>query len=98
MSRRCKPCVVLSLSFAAAALASALAQAEIRYSVQPVGDCARIKITMRFRVRPGLVALQAPDWSPGDYTLEVYEWTNIADDPGHPPIGSTCFDVTVTGP
>jgi len=36
--------------------------------------------------------------SPGDYTLEVYEWTNIADDPGHPPIGSTCFDVTVTGP
>jgi len=36
--------------------------------------------------------------SPGDYTLEVYEWTNIADDPGHPPIGNTCFDVTVTGP
>ncbi len=36
--------------------------------------------------------------SPGDYTLEVYEWTNIADDPAHPPIGDTCFDVTVSGP
>ncbi len=36
--------------------------------------------------------------SPGDYSLEVYEWTNTADDPGHPPIGDTCFDVTVTGP
>jgi len=36
--------------------------------------------------------------SSGDYTLEVYEWTNIADDPSHPPIGNTCFDVAVTGP
>ena len=36
--------------------------------------------------------------SPGDYSLEVYEWTNTAGDPGHPPIGDTCFDVTVTGP
>jgi hypothetical protein len=36
--------------------------------------------------------------SPGDYTLEVFEWTNTADDPSHPPIGDTCFDVTVTGP
>ena len=36
--------------------------------------------------------------SPGDYTLEVYEWTNIAGDPSHPSIGDTCFDVTVTGP
>jgi hypothetical protein len=35
--------------------------------------------------------------SPGDYTLEVYEWTNITDDPTYPPIGDTCFDVTVTG-
>jgi hypothetical protein len=36
--------------------------------------------------------------SPGDYTLEVYEWTNTTDDPRYPPIGDTCFDVTVTGP
>ncbi len=36
--------------------------------------------------------------SPGDYTLEVYEWTNITDDPAYPPIGDACFDVTVTGP
>jgi len=36
--------------------------------------------------------------SAGDYTLEVYEWTNITDDPRYPPIGDTCFDVTVTGP
>jgi hypothetical protein len=36
--------------------------------------------------------------SAGDYTLEVYEWTNITDDPRYPPIGDTCFDVTVSGP
>jgi len=36
--------------------------------------------------------------SAGDYTLEVYEWTNITDDPRYPPIGDTCFDVTVTRP
>jgi hypothetical protein len=34
--------------------------------------------------------------SPGDYTLEVFEWTNTTDDPRYPPIGNTCFDVTVT--
>jgi hypothetical protein len=34
----------------------------------------------------------------GDYVLEVYEWTNTNDsvDPDYPPIGRTCFDVTVT--
>ena len=36
--------------------------------------------------------------SPGDYTLEVYEWTNTTDDPRYPSIGDVCFDVTVTGP
>jgi hypothetical protein len=36
--------------------------------------------------------------SPGSYTLEVYEWTNAAGDPSYPPIGDTCFDVTVTRP
>ena len=34
----------------------------------------------------------------GDYVLEVYEWTNTADDPEFPPIGKTCFDVKVTSP
>src|SRR5690606_21932687 len=34
---------------------------------------------------------------PGDYVLEVYEWTNTqAADSEQPPIGRTCFDVTVT--
>jgi hypothetical protein len=34
----------------------------------------------------------------GPHVLEVYEWTNTneADDPEHPPIGRTCFNVTVT--
>lgn len=34
----------------------------------------------------------------GDHVLEVYEWTNTndVDDPEYPPIGRTCFDVTVT--
>jgi hypothetical protein len=34
----------------------------------------------------------------GDYVLEVYEWTNTnaVDDADYPPIGRTCFDVTVT--
>jgi hypothetical protein len=32
--------------------------------------------------------------TPGDYVLEVYEWTNTEDDPL--PIGRTCFDVRVT--
>jgi len=33
----------------------------------------------------------------GPYVLELYEWTNTneADDPDYPPIGRTCFDVTV---
>jgi hypothetical protein len=37
---------------------------------------------------------------PGDYVLEVYEWTNTnaEDDPDYPPIGRTCFDVEVTSP
>lgn len=35
---------------------------------------------------------------PGEYVLEVYEWTNTNDeDDQYPPIGRTCFDVTVTG-
>lgn len=32
----------------------------------------------------------------GEYILEVYEWTNVTDDPSYEPIGRTCFDVTVT--
>ena len=40
----------------------------------------------------------SPTLQAGDYVLEVYEWTNTnrADDPDYPPIGRTCFDVTVT--
>jgi hypothetical protein len=40
----------------------------------------------------------APTLQPGDYVLEVYEWTNTnrTDDATYPPIGRTCFDVTVT--
>ncbi len=40
----------------------------------------------------------SPDLQVGNYVLEVYEWsnTNRADDPEYPPIGRTCFDVTVT--
>lgn len=54
----------------------------------------------------------APGWMPqdcvetvstsltaGDYVLEVYEWTNtLSHDDTTPPIGRTCFDVTVTEP
>jgi hypothetical protein len=40
----------------------------------------------------------APTLPVGDYVLEVYEWrnTNDTDDAEYPPIGRTCFDVTVT--
>jgi hypothetical protein len=35
--------------------------------------------------------------TPGDYVLEVYEFTNTqSDDSEFPPIGRTCFDVRVT--
>jgi hypothetical protein len=35
----------------------------------------------------------------GNYVLEVYEWTNTnSADEDYPPIGRTCFDVTVTSP
>jgi hypothetical protein len=39
----------------------------------------------------------SPTLSVGEHVLEVYEWTNTnaLDDPD-PPIGRTCFDVTVT--
>jgi hypothetical protein len=41
----------------------------------------------------------APTLAAGDYVLEVYEWTNTnATDDQYPPIGRTCFDVTVTTP
>jgi hypothetical protein len=35
--------------------------------------------------------------TPGDYVLEVYEWSNTSpgDDPEFPPIGRTCFDVEI---
>jgi hypothetical protein len=37
--------------------------------------------------------------SPGAYVLEVYEWTNTnSHQDSNPPIGRTCFDVTVTSP
>jgi len=40
----------------------------------------------------------SPTLQVGNYVLEVYEWsnTNRDDDPDYPPIGRTCFDVTVT--
>jgi hypothetical protein len=35
--------------------------------------------------------------APGDYVLEVYEWTNTQDhDSDFPPIGTTCFKVEIT--
>jgi hypothetical protein len=40
----------------------------------------------------------SPVLEAGEHVLEVYEWTNTnaLDDPQYPPIGRTCFDVTVT--
>lgn len=42
----------------------------------------------------------SPTLAAGDYVLEVYEWTNTnpIDDPDYPPIGRTCFDVSVRRP
>ena len=42
----------------------------------------------------------SPTLEAGEHVLEVYEWTNTnaSDDPDYPPIGRTCFDVTVTRP
>lgn len=41
----------------------------------------------------------SPTLSAGDYVLEVYEWTNTnAATDEYPPIGRTCFDVSVTQP
>lgn len=46
----------------------------------------------------GCVETFAPILQLGEHVLEVYEWTNTneSDDADHPPIGRTCFDVTVT--
>jgi hypothetical protein len=39
----------------------------------------------------------SPTLSVGEHVLEVFEWTNTnALDDSDPPIGRTCFDVTVT--
>lgn len=55
--------------------------------------------TQSWQTTPGVCTESfSTSLSAGDYTLEVYEWTNITDDPRYPPIGDTCFDVTVTGP
>ena len=42
----------------------------------------------------------SPTLQAGDYVLEVYEWTNTnrTDNATHPPIGRTCFEVTVLRP
>jgi hypothetical protein len=41
----------------------------------------------------------SPTLAPGDHVLEVYEWTNTnTATEEYPPIGRTCFDVTVTQP
>jgi hypothetical protein len=39
-----------------------------------------------------------PTLAAGEHVLELYEWTNTnrTDDPDYPPIGRTCFEVTVT--
>jgi hypothetical protein len=39
-----------------------------------------------------------PTLAAGEHVLEIYEWTNTnrTDDPDYPPIGRTCFEVTVT--
>ena len=38
--------------------------------------------------------------APGDYVLDVHEWTNTNSetDPDYPPIGATCFDVEAVRP
>lgn len=52
--------------------------------------------------KSGLVNVETFSWplTPGDYVLEVYEWsnTNARNDPVFPPIGRTCFDVEITTP
>jgi hypothetical protein len=41
----------------------------------------------------------SPTLAVGEHVLELYEWTNTnALDDDDPPIGRTCFDVTVTRP
>jgi hypothetical protein len=41
----------------------------------------------------------SPTLSVGEHVIELYEWTNTnALDDADPPIGRTCFDVTVTSP
>ena len=46
---------------------------------------------------PGCVETFSPTLSVGEHVLELYEWTNTnALDDTDPPIGRTCFDVTVT--
>lgn len=48
----------------------------------------------------GCVEEFSRDLSPDDpddyYVLEVYEWTNITTDSEYPPIGRTCFAVSIT--
>jgi hypothetical protein len=45
----------------------------------------------------GCVESFTPALGLGEHVLEVYEWTNTNDtDDQYPPIGRTCFDVTVT--
>ncbi len=33
--------------------------------------------------------------SAGTHVIEAFEWTNAQEDPDHPPIGRTCFDVQI---
>lgn len=61
--------MVRALIFTAVCLAPMAAQAEIRYTVEPIGDNSRLQVTMRFPAKPGIVELQMPNWAPGAYVL-----------------------------
>jgi hypothetical protein len=58
----------------------------------PAGTCSE-------SVPADCVETFSPSLEAGEYVLEVYEWSNTNDaSDTYPPIGRTCFDVTVTQP
>lgn len=56
-------------AFALACLAAPLALADVDYSVKPTPDSDKLSVTVSFRAKPGVNALEIPNWSPGAYIL-----------------------------
>jgi hypothetical protein len=88
-----------AVTIAALALLTALAWAWHRRGFVAASEAAPDEVSCTAAMPEGCSETFSRSLLAGEHVLEVYEWTNTEpDDSEYPPIGRTCFDVTVTQP